>query len=335
MGKAKKKRKPKKSNGANQPDKEIPEIRRNEDYMCICNTTPLNVKIINPDRAAIIISIISIAVAIASTMIVVYFQFLQKHVLSANFNQIIMLRLPEQNKQQVIADIIINNLISDDPSIVATYRKHITPYIKDKVLNIEDAIENKDKDRLTDMFKKLKIKNFSPQDDILKKYIGVQAFSPTFCIPLVISNAGAKFAEISNIYLVAISQKDNEDKWIFNCHVEMDIDSLLHRKDQTDSDRVENIFIGPSIAPREKMILYPIFFPLWNINGKIISHSMPPGTYEFHIEGYSSDGKKLFITKPMSFNLKVDSIIKMFKGTDLSTLNDIDIIELIRRQYWE
>lgn len=295
---------------------------------------PLLVSVINRDNYPLIISVISIVIAVLSLSVVIYKEFIESYNISAHYDQIILLRLPAGNKNKILKDIVINELISGNPEFLNKEMYKSNPEIYAKYPDIKDAAKKRDKDRLSQLFKELKIYNYKPPENLIRKYFGVQAFSPSFCIPLIIANSGAKFAPITNLYLVINSEEENDKRWLFRCFMEVDLKSLLERKDKKDVDRISKLFIGTSIGPKEKIKLSPAFMPCWKIGEEeIISTSMTPGFYKTHIVGYGPDKQKVFETTPQKFHLSDTDLIKMFKGTDRSELIEPEeiMLELIRQ----
>ena len=268
-----------------------------------------------------IIAFISMFIALGSLGIVVYKEFLQSYSVSAYYDQLIVLALPQGNRNKIAKDIIINEMISGNSQFLNVEKYKSDPRIYAKYPDIEDAAKRKDKNRLSELFSNLKIADFEPPEDIIRKYFGVQAFSPTFSMALIIANSGAKFAHISDLYLIISSEEQNQKKWFFRCVMEVDFKSLVDRKDKQDVDRISELFTGTSVGPKEKTKLFPAFFPRWKIPGKkIISTSMTPGSYSVRVVGYGPDQRRVFKTKPQRLHLSENDLIKMFKGTDTSKL---------------
>jgi len=238
-----------------------------------------------------------------------------------NFDQIIALRLPQGNKNKILKDIVIIEIISGNSEFLDKKRYSKNPKIYKKYPEILDAAKKKDKKQLSELFTNMKFVEYKPSDDSIRKYIGEQVFSPTFCIPMTLSNSGSQFAHISNLYMVITSKKNTEDRWLYKCLLEIELKSLIQRKDKTDADRAKGMFTGFSVGPKEKIIATPAFSSTWEIDGKeIIANSMTPGTYEMQIIGYGRDTKKIFETNITEYNLFESTLFKIFKGGDISQL---------------
>ncbi|WP_054031012.1 hypothetical protein [Desulfatitalea tepidiphila] len=280
---------------------------------------PIKVKILNRQRLALWVSIFSVIIALGSFIVVIYKEFLQTYDIAANYSQIIMAKLPEGNRQKIIKDHFVNILLFGDDSEKQNARNNIRLEDLKQFPDFFKAIERKDKDRLNEIFENMKVQNYKLPDEIIKKYIGSQAFSPTFCIPLVISNKGSKFAHISLIYLISRDAKNTKKRWLFKCMTEMNTESIVHRENTTDASRISDIFPGTSVGPKERLNIYPYFFPIWEYeNQSIATNSMVPGEYFIHLEGLGPDGEPVFITKTEKLVIKEESLVKMFKGTDMA-----------------
>lgn len=282
---------------------------------------PLFVYILNRDRAALITSIFSVVIALGSIFIVVYKEFLESYDVSVNFDQIMILRLPVSNKAKIINEIIINEIISGKKDYLDEKYYREDPEILRKYPAIVDAAERKDKARLSELFSNIKGFTYKPSDELIRKYIGVQIFSPSFCIPMTIANSGSRFAHISHLYLIIWNKNEEKERWFFPCVYELKLESLIQRKKKSDADRIKQVFTGISIGPKEKIVATPAFVPQWEIDGKeIASNSMTEGTYEFQIFGYGRDSNKIFETRIKKFDLIESELLGMFKGADTTKL---------------
>jgi hypothetical protein len=120
-------------------------------------SAPLFVSIINRDRTPLILSGLSIIFAAISLLVVIYKEFIESYNISSYYDQIIVLRLPAGNKNKIIKDIFINELISANPEFLNKEKYKANPRIYAIYPDIEDAAIKRDKNRLSKLFKELKI----------------------------------------------------------------------------------------------------------------------------------------------------------------------------------
>lgn len=125
--------------------------------------------------------------------------------------------------------------------------------------------------------------------------------------------------------MISQDANDKDKKWLFQCFGEMNTESIIHRKNKSDTDRISDIFPGVSIGPKEKLTTYPCFFPILRHEGRVISEkSMIPGEYVIHIEGVGPDGKTILTTKSVKLFIFARDLVSIFKGNDISRLVERD-----------
>lgn len=259
-------------------------------------------------------NIIAIVIAISSLFIVIYKEFIQGFNLHTSINQVMLMRLPADNKGRLLQEMILDDLLSDTPSKQANTLVEKTP-------ELSNTIEEQDRDKLrvqlVEVSKKERI-DFGPPDNIISTYWGTKDYSCSFTIPLTVYNSGKKFAFVSSLVLVVTAKDDKSKKWAFTVFVEINPIKLLHRQTQTkDAERVSGLFSGFAIGPNESTQIYPWFIPITDAKDKIISReTMKPGKYLLQVIGYSSNGKTLFKTDQEDYNLTDKNLKEMFSGTD-------------------
>jgi len=263
---------------------------------------------INWEAIAVVLSVISLC-------IVIYQEFLRGFKLYTSINQIILLiRLPGENKVLLIQDMILDDLLSDNPSrnaqiILAQhpdFQKPIDAKNRDKLLG--ELIEMSQQQRIS----------YNPLPELIKHYWGDKRYTLSFLVPLVVSNSGKKCAYISSLVLVASLKKQPDKKWAFSVFVEINPITLLQRSENhKDVDRISNLFSGFSVAPGESIQINPWFVSISDAENTIISReSMTIGDYVLQVFGYDSKGKCIFSTQSVNYSVSEQQLLEIFSGSE-------------------
>jgi len=105
----------------------------------------------------LLLSILSVVIAFTSLLVVVYKEFLQSFKLSSHFGQIFIARLPEGNRQRIIKNYFVNLFISGSEQEKQAALNTFDPENFQRLPELKEAIESKDKDRLQAILNKGKI----------------------------------------------------------------------------------------------------------------------------------------------------------------------------------
>lgn len=155
--------------------------------------------------------IIALFISFASLFIVVYKEFLQNFKLNTSVDQIFMMRVPATNKQSLLVDMILDDLLFDAPS------KQAKAIISaDENLSKLATSGNREKLKLDLIeYSKRSPITYSPPDLIIDAYLSDDRFGSSFYIPLIVYNSGRKFAHITSLVLVAERQGNRSKKMGF------------------------------------------------------------------------------------------------------------------------
>jgi len=229
-------------------------------------------------------------------------------------SQVILIRLPESNKESLIKDMLLDDLLSDRLS-------RQSEAIKDLFPEIENSIQGRNRDKLLgdllDISQEHPI-SYSPPTDVVRRYWGDKRYTVSFLIPMVIYNSGKKFAHVSSLVLIARSIDQPDKKWAFSVFVELDRMKLLDRKSKgKDVDRLSDLFAGFAVAPGESTQANPWFISIPDTDDRIISReSMKPGVYSLKVFGYDSRDKKVLSTEAVEYTLLEKDLFDIFRGTE-------------------
>ena len=269
----------------------------------------------NWEALAVIISFLSLG-------IVLYKEFLQGFKLHSSINQVIMIRLPAENKLSLIQDMLLDDLLSDSPSRGAQGLLANHPELKGAITS-----RNRDKLRgeLIDTATRHRIR-YNPPQRIVEHYWGDKRYAVSFLIPLVVYNSGRKMAFVSSLVLVARLKNQPEKKWAFSVFVEIEPKKILQRTEEyKDADRISNLFSGFAVGPGESVQVNTWFIPITDAKDRIISREgMKPGDYMLKVYGYDSRGKQVLTVDEVSYKISEQQLHEIFSGSESVNYVNID-----------
>ena len=257
----------------------------------------------------------SIIISLNSLFIVIYKEFLQGFKLYSEINDVVLIHTPENNKEQIISEIILDDFMADDPSQQASKFLEQQP-------TLAHIAQTRNREKLM-----VELSNYTNQHPLtydppvhfIESYLKDLRLGVSFYIPLVIYNSGKKFAYLSSMVLIA-KLNNTSKKWAFAPILEIDPIKLIHRnQDNRFIDLVSNTSSSYAIGPQESIRINPLFSLRPDANNQIISSdNIAPGNYDFVVYGYGPKGKKILETRPINYNLTVQNLVKTFLGTDIS-----------------
>ncbi|TAK19376.1 MAG: hypothetical protein EPO35_00240 [Acidobacteria bacterium] len=265
----------------------------------------------NQPALALILSLASFVVALGSLAVVVFREFIQGPRLDAKITQVNLMRLGDGGKTELLVEMLADDLLSPlptpsartvstaHPSITAARdREHLLIAIRDAARTARVA--------------------YDPPVDLIKRYIGHRSFFPSFYVPLIVTNTGARVGHVASLVLVVTDTTTPTSRWAFPAFVEVNVPVLLDRtRPHNDIERTKGIFSGLAVPPRGSVSTDPLFLPQHDASNTIISRqNLPPGSYTFAVFGYSPDNVLLFRTQAIKYELKADRLVEMFKGSD-------------------
>ncbi len=261
--------------------------------------------------------IISVVVSLASLSIVLYKEFLQGYSLHSSLNQLIHLRMPGENKNSLLLDMLLFDFLSENPSRAARA-------LLDNSSPLKAAAEGRDRERVkVELYAHLS-KNpldYAPPNGIMEQFFADLRFSPWFCVPLIVLNSGRKFAHIGSVLLIVQLKHDPTRRWVFNALVELDLRTLIPVPGRaiTDAEQMSGIFFGFSIGQNESIRVCPVFVPLQDADNQIISREpLPIGHYKVQVLGYGEGNKVVFRSNIEDFSIDKQGLIDSFNGISRS-----------------
>lgn len=229
------------------------------------------------------------------------------------------MRVPATNKQQLLTEMLLDDLVSDHPSREA----------RDVLEAMPDLIGRRNRDSLrVELTKQFlgKTINYAPPNLLVTKYLSDKRLGTAFFIPLIVNNSGKRVAHVSSLALVATPKEGSNKKWAFTAFVEVNSAKLWQRaKDVKDADLIEKLFTGFSVAPGESVRINPWFMAMHEARNQIISReSIIPGEYFMRIYGYGANGKRVLETLPITYRLTGESLISAFNGSESILYLDVE-----------
>ena len=261
-------------------------------------------------------ALITILISSVALGIVVFTQFVQGPRLTTQLTQINLMRLAGSNQSALLIEMLVDDLLSDDPS--ASARAVIAAHPQAAP---QQGIQDQDKEQLRlalqDSARGDKLA-YAPSPSRIEQYFGSLLLSPSFYVPLLVTNSGAKSGHISSLVLVAASTVDPNAKWAFSAFTEVNVSVLLDKsRPHADSERIKTIFNGLAIPAHGSAHVDALFIPQHDASKTIIStRNLPPGSYRWTVFGYSAEGRVLVRTKPIDHTVTAEALVEMFRGND-------------------
>lgn len=256
--------------------------------------------------------IISLSLSFISIVIVIYNEFIRSFKISTIVNRISFQRIPNNNKSNIILEVLVDDLLSSSPSTEANV-------LIDKIPELKDNLKTKNRSVLANILIKESSTtplNYNSPIHILEKWFKNKNFGTSFYTPLQIHNSGKKTAFISNLFLIFKNSKN--EKYLFQTFTEVNADALINRKENpTDADRTSKIVTGYNIGPVQSISINPLFIPIHELNNQIISRTnIKVGKYNVSVIGTGYNNKIIFKTKEVEINITKDNFINSFNGSD-------------------
>ncbi len=261
----------------------------------------------------IVVSVFALVVSSILPIIEVYKNFIQGAQLNSSINQIILMRTSGENKQNLLQEMILDDLLSERPSKQALV-------IFSNYPSLNAPIQSRNRDKL-----KVELIDFTngqliydPPEHLIEKYSEDKRFGSSFYIPLVVFNSGKKFAHVRSLIMIAESTSDSSKKWAFTVFVELNPEKLLDRRiNLNDVERISKMFSGFSIGSGEGLKVNPWFIPIADANNKIISRdNIKLGMYKIRIFGYGAKDEILLEVPPVEYTLTKRNLLQSFIGIE-------------------
>lgn len=265
----------------------------------------------NQAAATVALSLASLCVASGSLAVVVFKEFIQGPRLAASITHLNLMRLGDGAKAELLVEMLADDLISPQPSPSAKGVSAAHPAIASAQDREHALIAIRDAARSSKIA-------YDPPVTLITKYFGHRSFFPSFYVPLVIANSGGQVGHVGSLVLVAVDRTTPTLRWAFPAWVEVNVPVLLDRtRPHNDVERTKGIFSGLAVPPHGSASTDPLFLPQHDASNTIISRqNLPPGAYTFTVFGYSPDGTLLFQTQSISYEIKAERLLDMFRGSD-------------------
>lgn len=263
----------------------------------------------------------SILLASASLLITIYKDFIKGAKLETVLNNLVLIRLEEENKSNIIFQILLDDLLSGRPSDQAqtllNAKKEIADAVKlrnreltkNALLNYSFELTHTGADKIV----------YDANIESVPKYFGDKSFALNIYVPLNIVNTGRKTGDITTLILKITSSSDKSLHWIYTCFTEIRADEFInlnHKKPIRDI--IGKLFPGINIGPSSNHRLDAFLTPLDSANNRIISKSsLSPGKYNAQIIGYNSRNKKCLESNISILNLDPKALIDSFNGSSI------------------
>jgi hypothetical protein len=265
--------------------------------------------------------IISIILSLTSLILVFYKDFIQGSELKTVLNSLVFIKVAENNKSEILLQIILDDLLSGRPSDQATTIIESKPEIAQAVRQrnrelAKNALLSYSMELATIGAPQLV---YDSNHESIIRYFGDKNFSFAFYAPLNIVNVGRKTGDITTILLKISSTSESNKHWVYSCFTEMKTEELLNfANPQPSGSMVGKIFPGISIGPNNNQRLDSLLIPIDTVKNKIISNtSLVPGTYKVKIVGYNSLNKKCLQSNKGVLTINQKTLIDLFNGTNI------------------
>lgn len=267
-------------------------------------------------------TVCALAMSLASLSIVVYIEFLASFKLTAQLDYLCLLRLPKANKSSLLLIMIVDDLLSDNPSRDA---KELITASGD----IQSAVQKRDRDLVSrgviGLASPDKAINYNPTPERILRYAADANFALSFYVPLLVSNTGRRHSHVSSLIL-RITDMSGDGVWIYCPFTNINPAALLDRTvPRTDKNRTSGFFVGFTADSRATTRVDPQFVPIAQTESRLISKKkMLPGVYGFEVLGYTTDGKRVFTTDLVEHELTPDWFVRCFNDSDTTVYLSVD-----------
>jgi hypothetical protein len=263
---------------------------------------------------SVVISLIALAVSLAVAALNIYTQLIQGPKLSAALSRIVLLRVTDLEKGEILVNMLAADALSESPSEATTRELHPDVFIRlnSGVLTHERLLQF-----LQRRYRKGQI-NYRPDKQTIWRWFESHPWHSAFYIPLMVNNSGRKPGHISLLTMVATNSQD-QTKRTFSSVVELEPSTIIKlNKEWTDHDRIKGLFSGIAVGPLSNVRVDPLFnrYPVKDKedSGKPIT----PGDYIFSVSGYDQRGRRVLTSKPAQLRLTADELAESLMGVDSS-----------------
>lgn len=258
--------------------------------------------------------IVSILFSTISIGIVVYTQFLQGAKLSARIDQIVQLRLQSSDKDPMIIELIMDDLLSGSPSAQA--QALIAPHPKLRPFILQHDRQGLQRPLVATLLGR-SIK-YDPPANLVRRYVNDPRYRIPFMIPLTIVNSGKKFSYVSSLVLVVQPQNNRRLVKLYVTFFEIDpLKVIVREKEYSDQQRMSRMFAGFGVAPLQSTRINPMFIPMKGESAGVVVN-LTPAEYVFKIVGFGENGKKVLETPSVKHTVNEDAIIGALAGSEIT-----------------
>jgi hypothetical protein len=254
---------------------------------------------------------LSLLVAVTAFWLNFYPRFIQGSRLVCTANQITILSITTGNQLPLLTEIAIKDLLSTDPSVPA---RNLTQ----SVAGIKTAVAAKSVEQLAAWFRNNppKASIYAPSDDLIIPILKDKRATPSFYVPLIVHNSGAKHAEISSVIMIMELTTDRKQRWAYAALMEVDEQKILSvHKNVPDIELFSALFTGRVVAPGDDVRLPLHFTPHHDADGKqLTTTSLAPGTYDVRITGFDARSRQVCRTVINGYPLEQSTLLMSFKN---------------------
>jgi len=271
--------------------------------------------------------LISIVIALSSLVIVFYKDFIQGAKLETVISTVVFVRMPEQNKSMIIEQMLLDDLLSGNPSDQAKI-------FIDSDINIANAVKTRNRELARNYLVNLSIIAsregkkviYDAPPERIEKYFGDKNFALGFYVPLNLVNTGRKSGDITTLILEMRSKTDPKQRWVYSCFMEIKPEEFTKfSSDKPMGTIVGKLFPGVSIGPSANFRLDAFMIPFDTVKDKIISkNSLMPGEYTVQIIGFNSKNAKTLVSNISTITINKRLLIDVFNGGNIVNNLSID-----------
>lgn len=266
--------------------------------------------------------IASIIISLTSIGLVIFKDFIQGSNLRTVLSSLVLIKVAEENKREILLQIILDDMLSGRPSDQANAIIDCKQEIKNGI-----SLRNREltKNSLITYSMELAANGlpqliYNANSESIIRYFGDKNFAISFYAPINIVNIGRKTGDITTIILKVTSTIEDSKTWIYSCFTEIKSEELLNfnNRNQPIGHFVGKIFPGISIGPSNNQRIDLFLIPIDTTKNKIISNStITPGKYNVKLFGYNSLNKKCLESNEGIISINQNSLVDLFNGTNI------------------
>lgn len=264
---------------------------------------------------------IIISISFITLLTVFYKDFLKGSDLKTVLSTIVFVKAAENNRGVILEQIIINDLLSANPS------QQALGFIQNSA-ELANSVKNRNRDQVRVSLGRLAKSKaevgskliYDVSENALQPYFGDKNIALSFYVPLNITNIGRKTGDLTSLMLYIESLENKDQKWVFSCFAEIRAEDFMKIvPNQPMGTIIGKLFSGISIGPSSNFRLDAHLIPMDIVKNKIISRiSLMPGKYNVQIIGFNSSNKQCLLSNVSTISIDSKMLTDVFNGSNIA-----------------